>query len=263
MPNRIYLYADETGNLDYAGSPNPRGGGASTYFGFGTATFSTGSHGEDLLSGLHLRAKCAKAGIKLTKGFHACDDSNKTRSEMFAEIQKQAPRFDTTFLLKSNAYPSIKAAGPMRLYKMAWYLHLKDIALKVSEPGDELFVVVAEFGTSGSVRPHTRPSTKFVNKFNGTLPSVSGQLSHRGVCKSLITDSGQFREISKERNAHGTSLALNRLLRAYLHLGVAFERTEAGYPTYRGRKSSPGGLIAGFNLILLCTPNQSQPLMPS
>nr|WP_230308887.1 DUF3800 domain-containing protein [Corynebacterium sp. HMSC068G04] len=149
LTKRVYLYADETGNLDYHGSPNPRGGGASTFFGFGTATFCSDNHGDDLLGGLHLRAKGSKAGIKLTRGFHACDDSHRTRSEMFAEIKRQGPRFDTTFLYKANAYQTIKDAGPMRLYKMAWYLHLKEIAARVAAPGDELFVVVAEFGTKG------------------------------------------------------------------------------------------------------------------
>lgn len=149
MSKRIYIYADETGNLDCDGVPNPQGGGVSTYFGFGTATFSTDKHGNDLLEGLHLRAKSAKAGIKLTRGFHACDDSHRTRNEMFSEIKKQAPRFNTTFLYKSNTPPEIKATGPMRLYKIAWYLHLKELALQVSEPTDELFIVVAEFGTKG------------------------------------------------------------------------------------------------------------------
>lgn len=147
MTKRIYLYADETGNLDYQGSPNPKGGGASTYFGFGTATFTTEKHGDDLLGGLHLRAQLAQEEVKLTRGFHACDDSHRTRSDMFTEIKRQQPRFDTTFLYKANAYPNVKDAGPMRLYKMAWYLHLKEIALRVSEPDDELFVIVAEFGT--------------------------------------------------------------------------------------------------------------------
>ncbi|AYX81309.1 MULTISPECIES: DUF3800 domain-containing protein [Corynebacterium] len=149
MAKRVYLYADETGNLDYTGTPNPQGGGASTYFGFGTATFSTDHHGDNLLQGLHLRAQCAKQNMKLTRGFHAVDDSARTRNEMFQEIKRQAPRFDTTFLYKSNAYESVKQAGPMRLYKMAWYLHLKEIALQVSRPEDELFVIVAEFGTKG------------------------------------------------------------------------------------------------------------------
>ena len=146
-PRRIYLYADETGNLDYGGSPNPQGGGASTYFGVGTATFITEDYGEDLLNGLHLRAEATKNGIHLPKGFHACEDSNKTRSEMFAEIQRQSPRIDTTFLYKANAYQYVRDAGPLRLYKMAFFLHLKEIALQVSEPDDELFVITAEFGT--------------------------------------------------------------------------------------------------------------------
>lgn len=144
---RIYLYADETGNLDYSGTPNPKGGGASTYFGFGTATFQTDRHGDDLLEGLHLRAKNAKEGLSLPRGFHAVDDSRKTRDEMFNLVKEQAPRFDTTFLYKSNAYPQVREKGPMYLYRMAWYLHLKEIARQVSDEHDELYVIVAEFGT--------------------------------------------------------------------------------------------------------------------
>ena len=149
---RIYLYADETGNLDYEGLPNPQGGGASTYFGFGTATFVTENHGNDLLNGLHLRAQATKHGIHLPLGFHACHDSNKTRSEMFAEIQRQAPRIDTTFLYKANAFQSVRDEGPLRLYKMALYLHLKEIACRVARPQDELFIVIAEFGTKKTSR---------------------------------------------------------------------------------------------------------------
>lgn len=103
----VYLYADETGNLDYSGSPNPNGGGASTYFGFGTALFQE-NHGDDLLGGLQLRTQMVRNGVHLPKGFHACDDSYKTRSEMFRLIKEQAPRFDTTFLYKANAYERVR-----------------------------------------------------------------------------------------------------------------------------------------------------------
>lgn len=111
---RAYLYADETGNLDYE---------------------------------LHLRAEATKNGIHLPKGFHACEDSNQTRSEMFAEIQRQSPQIGTTVLYKANAYQYVRDAGPLRLYTMAFFLHVKEIALHVSEPNDELFVITAEFGT--------------------------------------------------------------------------------------------------------------------
>lgn len=66
---------------------------------------------------------------------------------MFRLIKEQAPRFDATFLEKANAYSDVKDKGPMYLYRLAWFIHLKKIALEVSEPDDELFVIVAEFGT--------------------------------------------------------------------------------------------------------------------
>lgn len=139
----MYLYADETGNLDYDGA-NKRG--ATAYFGFGTAVF-TGDHGHQLMQGVRLRAEVTAAGVQLARGFHAVDDSNVTRSQMFALLGEQSPRFDTTFLHKASAYDRVKAAGEMRLYKMAWFLHLKEIAKRVSSPSDTLWVIAGTFGT--------------------------------------------------------------------------------------------------------------------
>lgn len=42
----------------------------------------------------------------------------------------------------------MKKRGEMYLYKMAWFLHLKDVALRVSTPGDTIYVVAATFGTA-------------------------------------------------------------------------------------------------------------------
>lgn len=138
------MYADETGNLDYsAGSKE----GATKYFGFGTAVF-TGDHGSLLYGGLKLRAELEKNGLSLPKGFHAVNDANRTRSDVYRVIKNQAPRFDTTFLLKAKAYPSVRARGQMYLYKMAWFLHFKEIARQVSNPGDTLYVIVGTFGTA-------------------------------------------------------------------------------------------------------------------
>lgn len=143
MGRDVYMYADETGNLDYSGSDKP---GASDYFGFGTATFY-GDHGRELMQGLQLRARIAASGVNLAKGFHAVDDSHSTRTEMFSTIAEQAPRFDTTFLLKSRAFPAVREEGEMRLYKLAWYLHLKEVAVRVSDRDDKIFVVAGTFGT--------------------------------------------------------------------------------------------------------------------
>ena len=169
----IWVYADETGNLDHGTAGKS---GASDYFGFGTATFD-GDHGPHLWSGLKLRATVEAQGLSLPRGFHArpsptvitsrpiChirdhprqlslprgfhakDDSRTTRSVMFDEIARQAPRFDATLLYKPNAYDRVRAQGEMRLYKTAWFLHLRRVAVEVAQPGDTITVVAGSFGT--------------------------------------------------------------------------------------------------------------------
>jgi len=140
----VFLYADETGNLDYeAGVGSNR---ESPYFGFGTAAF-TGDHGSQLFRGLATRAGLSALGLYLPGGFHAKNDTTATRQAMFDLIKESSPRFDMTFLCKPNAYPLVKNRGQMYLYKMAWYLHLKEVAMRVASPADKLYVVAGTFGT--------------------------------------------------------------------------------------------------------------------
>jgi len=128
--------------MDLSGSS-----GASTYFGFGTAVFR-GDHGGHLMEGLRLRAQLERSGLRLPKGMHAKNDSHATRDQVFDLMGRQAPRFDTTFLHRASAYGRVKAAGPTYLYKLAWYLHFRTIALQVSEPGDTLYVIAATLTTN-------------------------------------------------------------------------------------------------------------------
>nr|WP_247600891.1 DUF3800 domain-containing protein [Cellulomonas hominis] len=137
------MYADETGNLDYEGDGKE---GASPYFGFGTAVFDH-DHGSELWEGLLLRADLESRGLNLPKGFHAINDSNHTRGDMFELIKQQAPRIDTTFLCKANAYDYVKQRGQMYLYKMAWFQHFKYVAPRVATAEDRLFVIAGSFGT--------------------------------------------------------------------------------------------------------------------
>lgn len=138
------MYADETGNLDYS----PQGkAGATDYFGFGTAVFKE-DHGQHLFDGLQLRAKLESRGLHLPRGFHAVDDAKRTKDQMYDLIKEQAPRFDTTFLYKPNAYAGVRQKGEMYLYNMAWYLHFKEIALQVSTIDDDLYVIVGSIATA-------------------------------------------------------------------------------------------------------------------
>src|SRR5487761_1332781 len=138
----VYMYADETGNLDY----NIAGGG-SRYFGIGTATWPS-DPAEHLWHGERMRFGHAAAGVECARGYHAADDSRQTRNEVYQVIAEQAPRFDTTFLAKKNVYPHIRARGQIYLYKLAWYLHFKEIGRQVTSPGDTLYVAVATLGTA-------------------------------------------------------------------------------------------------------------------
>lgn len=108
----FYLYANETGNLDLDGASKH---GGSAHFGFGTAVFGD-RHGDYLWRGLRLRAQLEGEGVRLPKGFHAVNDSTRTRTVMFDELKTQAPRIDATLLLKSNVYDYVRNAGEMRLY---------------------------------------------------------------------------------------------------------------------------------------------------
>ncbi|MBB2749230.1 UNVERIFIED_ORG: hypothetical protein FHR35_009143 [Microbispora rosea subsp. rosea] len=144
--SEVFMYADETGNLDY----NIAGGG-SKYFGIGTATFE-GDHHLALWEGHRLRLAHSRAGLAFPRGYHAKNDNHRTRTEVYDVIKAQAPRFDTTFLAKENAYDSVRSKGDLYLYRMAWYLHFKEIAKQVTAQGDTLYVVVATLGTSARKR---------------------------------------------------------------------------------------------------------------
>jgi hypothetical protein len=138
----VYLFADETGNLDLSGGP-----GASAYFGFGTAVFGQ-DHGECLMDGLRLRCGLEASGVRLPEGLHAKNDSHPTREQVFQLIREQAPRFDATFLNKQRAYDRVRQAGQIYLYKLAWFLHFKHVAVSVSSPGDRLYVVIGSLQTN-------------------------------------------------------------------------------------------------------------------
>jgi hypothetical protein len=138
----IFMYADETGNLDY----NLDGGG-SKYFGIGTATWH-GDPGEHLWQAERMRFTHSAAGFENSKGYHAKNDSRSARTDVYNLIKQQAPRFDTTFLAKANAYPAVRARGQPYLYQLAWFLHFKEIARQVTGPGDTLHVAVATLGTA-------------------------------------------------------------------------------------------------------------------
>jgi hypothetical protein len=135
---RKYLFADESGNFDFS-----RGQGASKYFILATMTTGDCRVGDDLLK---LRRELAWQGKGLETQFHAAEDEQVIRDEVFRILAGGGFRIDATILEKSKAQPSIRPDNA-RFYKMAWYLHLKYLAPRIARESDELMVVGASVGT--------------------------------------------------------------------------------------------------------------------
>lgn len=136
-----YLYLDESGTLDFEARPGE------AFFGVGTAHF-VGDHRDSIWAGHQLRIELEAKGIRLPKGLHAKNDSHPTRREVYQTLAAQPVRFNATMLRKAKAIPRIQAAGKVRLYQMALWLHLKFVVFEISSPGDRVFVVAGHLQTS-------------------------------------------------------------------------------------------------------------------
>lgn len=138
---RVHVFADESGNFDFK-----RSDGASRYFILTTIALTECSIGDELLE---LRRELTWKGLGLQTEFHAATDKQAVRDEVFALVSRHDFRIDATILDKTKAQPSVRGTDE-RFYKMAWYLHFKFIAHRITRPSDELLVVGASVGTRAS-----------------------------------------------------------------------------------------------------------------
>jgi len=134
---RKYVFADEAGNFHFKVAP-----GASRYFIIGTVTLRDPSIGTGLLE---LRRELAWQGVALESSFHASEDPQVVRDEVFRLLDGADFRVDATVLDKRKTEPHLQ--NYERFYKMAWFLHFKYVAPRVITSGDELLVVAASVGT--------------------------------------------------------------------------------------------------------------------
>ena len=132
-----YVFSDEAGNFDFS-----RQSGASRYFILGTVTANDCLIGDDLLQ---LRRELGWRGQHLDKVFHATDDPQAVRDEVFRVLRRGNFRVDATILEKSKAQLHLRQESA--LYKMAWYLHFKHVGPLIANPDDRMFVVASRLGT--------------------------------------------------------------------------------------------------------------------
>ena len=135
---RKYVFADEAGNFDFRDRA-----GASKFFILTTVTTDSPDTGDDLLK---LRRALAWDGIALESSFHATEDAQAVRDQVFGVLVDHDFRIDTTILEKRKTQPHL-ANDQERFYKMAWYLHFKYVAPRITGANDELLVIAAQIGT--------------------------------------------------------------------------------------------------------------------
>lgn len=131
-----YVFADEAGNFDFS-----KGRGASRYFILCTIASSQCEVGDALLA---LRRDLGWRGLHLDRVFHATEDPQAVRDEVFALLTAMDCWVDATILEKPKAQLHLR--GEAHLYKMAWYLHFKYLARHI-DASDRLFVAASSLGT--------------------------------------------------------------------------------------------------------------------
>ena len=131
------MFADEAGNLDFS-----RGQGASKYFILTTVTMADCEIGGALLE---RRRAMAWRGLDVPGHFHASEDKQDVRDEVFNILREHDFQVDATILEKAKTYPHLRGTD-LRFHKTAWYLHMKAVAPLVADHA-ELLVVASSLGT--------------------------------------------------------------------------------------------------------------------
>lgn len=158
------MFADEAGNFDFS-----RKRGASHYFVLCTVTSTDLQYGNALLD---LRRRLAWDGHALNGPLHATTDKQAVRDEVYALLGSFDLRVDATVLEKPKTQPHLQTEE--RFYKMAWYLHFKYVAPRVSAQQDRLLVAAASIGTKKKQSSFRSALQDVVNQMS---PSQSNQVA--------------------------------------------------------------------------------------
>jgi hypothetical protein len=136
---RLYVFADEAG--DFVFDRHPR---SSRYFIVCTMTCSSCSDlGAELLD---LRRKMIWNGDPVGEYFHATEDKQVVRDQVFALLQKQDFQVQATIMEKAKAQQQVRNSNA-RFYQYGWYYHLQYAAPKFLGNANEIVMTTASVGT--------------------------------------------------------------------------------------------------------------------
>jgi hypothetical protein len=133
----VEIWGDESGNLDF----DPHTG--SKHFIVATMTTIDTALAGDLLS---LRRDLAIRNLDVRPdGFHATEDKQAVRNEVFAVLARREVRVDCTVYTKQRLYPRIQADRDY-FYKWAWFYHMRYVLPRVVRQGEVPFIGIATLG---------------------------------------------------------------------------------------------------------------------
>ncbi len=141
---RWYLFADESGNFDFT-----RKQGATSYFAVGSILIEGDERRNSIRSALdRLSDELLISGQASPGAFHATEDRQVIRNQVYEVLLQEDFSADVTVLEKRKATPSIRTDEQL-FYRYAWYYHFKRINWGLV-PGDELIVIAATLATKRS-----------------------------------------------------------------------------------------------------------------
>ena len=132
----LEVWGDESGNEDF-------GDDGTKYFIVATIVTSDVALADDLLA---LRRTPSLQGYELHEGFHATEDAQAVRNQVFGLLAQRAIRFDATIYTKARVYERIKQDKDY-FYKWAWYYHLRHVLPLVVPRDASPLIVMATQGT--------------------------------------------------------------------------------------------------------------------
>lgn len=158
-----YVFVDETGNFDFS----PRG---SKYFILTSIVLDDCIIGEELAQ---LRRDLARRGTDLREGFHATEDRQAVRGEVFRLLARHNFRVDATIIEKAKAMPHLRT-DDVGFYGSTWYSHLRSLIPQIAAAGDELLIVGATLSLKRRQRASHVAIAEAAGTAAGSVPFMTG-----------------------------------------------------------------------------------------
>lgn len=136
--SRALIFSDEAGCFVFK-----RNDRASRYFLVCTICLDDCSIGDELIA---LRRDMQWRGLPVGEEFHATEDKNAIREEVYSLIERHDFRIDVTLLEKSKAQPQT-TVSQQTFYKYAWYYYFKHVGPNLLRGKTEAHITAAALGT--------------------------------------------------------------------------------------------------------------------